>query len=168
MRGRPLVPTSIKILQGNPGRRRLNANEPAQMVLSRVPPAPALLNETGVAKWRDKGRQLIRARLLTELSLDALFRYCLQWQDLVKAREHLQTEPMVRHSLHGGTYINSHKIVESMCTKALVQIEVEFGMTPAARTRVKSIDPKQKTLFESLDGDDWPELQTSAKRRRMK
>lgn len=151
MRGRPMIPTSIKIIQGNPGRRPLNANEPSQVVLARVPSAPALLNDTGAAKWRDKGRQLIRARLLTELSLDALFRYCLQWQDLVKAREHLETEPMVQRSNKGGTYINSWKILESMCMKALVQIEVEFGMTPAARARVKTIDPKQQSLFEALD-----------------
>lgn len=155
MRGRPLVPTSIKILQGNPGRRQLNGNEPAQTVLSRVPSPPELLNQIGAAKWRDKGRQLIRARLLSELSLDALFRYCLQWQDLVKAREQLElaTEPLVLKSFKGGGYVNPWKTLESMCMKALVQIEVEFGMTPASRGRVKTIDPKQKSLFEALDDE---------------
>jgi phage terminase small subunit len=45
--------------------------------------------------------------------------------------------------------------VISMCSKAMHQIEIEFGLSPASRSKVKSLNPAQKDLFaDFLDGDD--------------
>ncbi len=57
----------------------------------------------------------------------------------------------------------------SMASKALRQLEQEFGMTPAARCRVRVANPKQEDLFgkflngfADLDSDDDPAAKASA------
>jgi phage terminase small subunit len=45
--------------------------------------------------------------------------------------------------------------VISMCSKAMHQIEIEFGLSPASRSKVRSLNPAQRDLFaDFLDGDD--------------
>jgi hypothetical protein len=45
--------------------------------------------------------------------------------------------------------------VISMCSKAMHQIEIEFGLSPASRSKVKSLNPAQRDHFaDFLDGDD--------------
>ena len=58
MRGRKPKPTSVKILTGNPGKRRLNHEEPKPPVS--VPECPVELSPTAKAEWDRLGRELVR------------------------------------------------------------------------------------------------------------
>ena len=37
-----------------------------------------------------------------------------------------------------------------MCSKAMHQIEIEFGLSPASRSKVKSLNPAQKRSLRGL------------------
>jgi P27 family predicted phage terminase small subunit len=66
-----------------------------------------------------------------------------------------QSGVVVRANGVGNPYINPYMSVISMCSKAMHQIEIEFGLSPASRSKVKSLNPAQKDLFaDFLDGVD--------------
>ena len=65
---------------------------------------------------------------------------------------------MVRANGVGIGYISPYMSVISMCSKTMDQIEIEFGLSPASRSKVKSLNPAQKDLFaDFLDGVDEEE-----------
>ena len=163
-RGRRPIPTSQKILEGNPGKRPLNFDEPESRALQKMPPAPRWLNDDAKDAWRIEGKRFIRAGVLTELDLTAFTMWCIWWSRAAQAERELNkrkengelAEPMVRRGMKGNTYINPWMNVLSMAQKAMMKIEVEFGKTPASRSKVKMADARQRGLFEDpdLDGDD--------------
>jgi phage terminase small subunit len=61
----------------------------------------------------------------------------------------------VRANGVGNPYISPYMSVISMCSKAMHQIEIEFGLSPASRTKVKSLNPAQRSLFSDfLDAEE--------------
>ena len=154
MRGKTPVPTALKILRGNPGRRRLNSEEPSSPLLKRMPPAPGFLDDEGRRAWSLEGRRLIKAGLLTALDLTMFGTWCIWYskRDLA-SRAVNQTGVVVRANGVGNPYINPYVSVISMCSKAMHQIEIEFGKSPASRSKVRSLNPNQGSLFDNFLAD---------------
>jgi hypothetical protein len=69
MRGRP-KPTSIKVLTGNPGKRRLNHDEPKPPIA--IPECPNKLSPAARASWDRLGHAPVGLRMLTALDRAAL------------------------------------------------------------------------------------------------
>ena len=65
MVGRKPIPTELKIIRGNPGKRPLNDREAMPKV--KLPPVPSYLNKRAKAEWRRMGKRLFDAGLMTEL-----------------------------------------------------------------------------------------------------
>lgn len=148
MRGRPNIPSALKILKGNPGRRALNSREPEVGPITELPAPPKYLGRIARTLWQVKGHQLIDAKMLTTLDLEALARWA-QWQEvLIRASNKLNFDQL-------GTFASTNLLnTMSMASKAIRTLESEFGMTPASRVRVKVMNPKQSNLFDKfLDGD---------------
>ena len=76
MSGRPRTPSAIAILRGNPGRRPLNHREPDVAPITELPKPPGYLGRIARTLRKLKGAQLIQARVLTPLDLEALDRLC--------------------------------------------------------------------------------------------
>jgi P27 family predicted phage terminase small subunit len=157
MRGRIPRATADKLLRGNPGRRPLNSSEPDVQLVKVLPRPPKDLGRIGAAKWRSKGKELIAAGLLTALDLDALKRFCRWYEISVKASKKMDLDQL------GGIQSTNLLNAYSMASKAMRQLEQEFGMTPASRSRVKVVNPKQEDLFgrflngfSDLDADEDP------------
>ena len=155
MRGKTPTPTALKILRGNPGRRRLNSDEPSSPLLKRMPPAPGFLDDEGRRVWSAEGRRFIKAGLLTALDLTMFGTWCIWYskRDLA-SRAVNQSGIVVRANGVGNPYISPYMSVISMCSKAMHQIEIEFGLSPASRTKVKSLNPAQRSLFDALLDDE--------------
>jgi P27 family predicted phage terminase small subunit len=158
MRGRIPRATADKLLRGNPGRRPLNSSEPDVQVVKVLPRPPKDLGKIGAAKWRSKGKELISAGVLTALDLDALKRFC-RWHEIsVKVSKKMDLDQL--GAVQSTNLLNTY----SMASKAMRQLEQEFGMTPASRSRVKASNPKQQDLFGSFlagldeEGPVVPEL----------
>ena len=64
MRGRKPKPTALKLLEGNPGKRRINGSEPKPPA-SR-PTCPAHLSPSAKAEWKRLAEALNRIGLLTQ------------------------------------------------------------------------------------------------------
>lgn len=83
--GRPPKPTHLKVLEGNPGKRAINKNEPKPQ--AKAPSCPAHLDKEAKAEWRRISKQLLQLGLLTEVDRAALAAYCQAWSRWVYAEE---------------------------------------------------------------------------------
>lgn len=151
-RGRRPKPTVDKILNGNPGRRPLNAEEPEPAMLSAVPRAPRGLGPGGSKIWREAVPQLMDAGLLTVLDVYRFRRYCT-WTEIFEAAA-ADVKTRGKYLLgESGLYPNPSINLMSQAEKALGSTEGEFGMTPASRSKVKAANTKQGDLFgDFLEG----------------
>jgi P27 family predicted phage terminase small subunit len=144
MIGRRPVPSALKILRGNPGRRPLNSREPDAPLVTVLPKPPRYLGRIAAAMFRKKGAQLIAVGMLTVLDLEALASYA-KWHEIkLKASTRLRLDEI-------GTQANINVLnAFSMASKAIRLIDQEFGLSPASRSRIKVANPKQTTLFDEF------------------
>ena len=68
-RGRPPKPTAIKELEGNPGKRPLNKNEPKPK--AKAPKCPPWLESDAKKEWRRLSKELEAMGLLTQVDMAA-------------------------------------------------------------------------------------------------
>lgn len=142
MRGRKPVPTAIKILRGNPGRRPLPTSEPMPAALEETHAPPAWLHETAKREWRRLAPVLARAGLLTALDVDALTSYCVQYSLWRQAVAVLRRKGVIQVDKETGIARQSPYLLIARQTQAsLTKLLVEFGMTPSARARVTRAAP---------------------------
>ncbi len=160
MRGRNPKPTQLKVIEGNRGKRGLNPAEPDPTYLNDLTP-PAWLSDAAKDVWNEVAPKLRDARLLTEIDVDTLafgcdamahYRQAAQriGCDLVSAK---LIESESGQAQYVGEHVNPWLIVQSMAFKKAMAVFQQFGMSPAARTRV-AVNP-QGNLFENGEGSQF-------------
>src|SRR5262245_53429365 len=140
-RGTKPLPTAIKKLRGNPGRRPLNEHEPA------FPPADAVVvpdelagDERAVTEWRRLLPMLQGAHAVTEAERASLIALCQQWSRYLEANASVARAGMVIKAPTSGypmpnPYIGIANKALMHCTK----LWAELGLTPSSRTRVQTV-----------------------------
>lgn len=148
MAGRPPKPTGLKLVTGNPGKRALNKQEPDPEYLADLAP-PTRLSEAEAEVWRELAPPLRAAKVLTTVDVLALEMLCIA---VARYRFATQKAPPEGGILRGenGLVMNPWLIVQSMTFKQATGLMRDFGMTPAARSRVM-IQP-QGDLFGNAAG----------------
>lgn len=136
--GRPSVPTSLKILRGNPGNRPLNDAEPLPPPASLDPP-PEL---TGYAldRWNATAPLLLAMKVFTAADAPALARYCHTYAQWDAARRHVEEHGMTQVTSTGYSQITAEAGLFKSLSAELLVFERQFGMTPAARSAIKVPD----------------------------
>jgi P27 family predicted phage terminase small subunit len=167
MRGRKPIPTAIKKLRGNPGKRKL-AQElapitPAAATDLSVPQPPKWLNDMphALERWRTVAPLLDRMGLLSHLDLDAFEAYCVVWARWRQAEEAIAKHGPVTRTPKG--YVVQSPLI-GIANKALQHVrayEVEFGMTPSARSRVSAHQKPTKSKAQEF-------MESAPKLRRVK
>src|SRR5688500_13426098 len=74
MRGRKPTPTHLKLVRGNPGKRPLNASEPAPLLT--LPTPPAELSADARVEWERVAVELHRIGVLSGIDRGPLAAYC--------------------------------------------------------------------------------------------
>ena len=139
------VPSVLKVLRGNPGKRRLNPDEPHPEATDVQPPSD--LSPEALARWESDAPKLLAVGLLTEVDVNVFAAYCQTSADYWKAVEKVRQfgEVVVvnatRHDKDGkpknGTPAQSPWVKMRDASLARMQsLAVEFGMTASARSRV--------------------------------
>lgn len=137
-RGPAPKPTALKRLQGNPGKRALPAGEP-QPAAGGVPAVPRWLSEEGKREWRRLAGRLWRAGLLTEADHDGLAMYCETFATWKRAEAQVRAKGEVVRTAGGNVIQNPYLSIANRAKRDALVLAREFGMTPAARTRI-SVD----------------------------
>lgn len=138
MAGRHPKPTALRELEGNPGGRPLNTSEPHP---DGVPTCPKHLDKTARVEWRRISRELLALGLLTSIDRAALAAYCMAWSRWARAEEKVQqTGEVIKSSKSGYPIQNPYVGVANTAMDHMRKLLVEFGMTPASRSRIQ-LDP---------------------------
>lgn len=151
MSGPPPKPTHLKLITGNPGKRKLNKNEPKPT--AGIPPVPEHLSNEAKAEWDRIAVELNAIGLLTHVDRAALAAYCQAWADWVEAEEQLRrygkmvkspVKTVTRRSggaelteTSGGFPMQSPFLpIRNRALEIMHKFLTEFGMTPASRSRI--------------------------------
>lgn len=134
MAGRTPKPTALKIIAGNPGKRPLNKREPQPDILQDLAP-PAHLTPAAAEVWNEFAGKLSAVRVLTELDALALEMAC---NAIALYRQAIQQMDgnQVAMTRDGGLAKSPWVAVQAEAYKQAIALLRDFGMTPAARSRV--------------------------------
>lgn len=146
--GRRPVPTKLKLLRGNPGHRALNDQEPEPG--SRLPEPPDHLAEEAKREWQRIGVILEEIGLVSELDRAALAAYCQAWSRWVDAEQALKTYGVVIKSPSGFPMQSPFLAVANKALEQMRGFLIEFGMTPASRTRVHAAPPRRDNPLDEF------------------
>jgi P27 family predicted phage terminase small subunit len=150
MAGRRPKPTHLKLLQGNPGKRALNPNEPKPDL--EMPTVPEHLSDAAKAEWTRMGEQLHRLGLLTSIDRPAFAAYCVIYARWVEAEEALKKSGPVVRSPSGYPMLSPFYTIANQSLSQMRTYLTEFGMTPSSRSRTsvrsgENADPLEDFLF---------------------
>jgi P27 family predicted phage terminase small subunit len=155
------TPTALRLLKGNPGKRATNKQEPDPAYLSDLT-APAWLPENAARVWDEIVPGLARAKLLTEVDVPLLASGCVALAQFRLAAQKTGVELLKTPADDAdddsekpakAEYLNPWLVVQSMTFKQAITVLREFGMSPAARTRI-AIQP-QAGLFDGKEKDPY-------------
>ena len=138
-RGPPPKPTHLKVIAGNPGKRPLNVREPRSP--KGRPRCPEWLGIEARKVWKRLVATLDGMGLLTAADADAIAAYAQTYVRWRKAEEFLER--------HGEVYPLRDEKGQIRCMQQFPQVAIargllqvlrayqqEFGLTPAARSRI--------------------------------
>lgn len=140
MAGRRPKPTANKEAAGTWRADRHNQKEPKGR--RGIPAAPSWLSDAAREYWADYAEQFNLMGVLTKADATALAQLCECHAELVEARKVLEEEGSYYETTnqHGDTMTRAHPAVSRAqnADRRLRAWLVEFGATPAARSKVNS------------------------------
>jgi P27 family predicted phage terminase small subunit len=148
IRGRKPKPTKLKRLAGNPGKRPLNQHE--ARIPPEIPTCPSHLLGEARKEWNRMSAELYKAGLLTLVDRAALAGYCQGWARWVKAEKQLTKRGEVVLGVNGTLKVNPWHTVAKNAKEEMRKFLIEFGMSPASRSRVQAAEMEQGTLADWL------------------
>lgn len=134
--GRRPLPTAVKKLRGNPGKRPLDDREPRPAKAERTPGAPRWLTEEARQTWRQLTPGLHRTGLLSEVDTMSLGMLCEAYALFIKARQVVADEGILAISINGSVYQHPAIGLMNRARADVYQWGREFGMMPAARSGI--------------------------------
>jgi P27 family predicted phage terminase small subunit len=153
------IPTQLKLLRGNPGKQRLRDDQlrPEQSV--DVPDPPGFITGYAADEWYTVATELHRLGVLTKVDCAPLAAYCYaygQWRDAAEVLASMSNDParglVIRGTL-GGAVENPLIYTARKAAADMMRYAAEFGLTPAARSRITSGvngDDEQGSKFAGL------------------
>jgi len=144
MKGRKPIPTHLKLVTGNRGKRALPKNEPKPKRQISAPPVHLSLR--ALAAWGRFAAILDRMGVLTEADPVALERAVECYATVVDLEEVIALKGRTYETISttGGVLVKARPEVAMLADadRRLRNYLTDFGMSPAARVRVHG-DPEQ-------------------------
>lgn len=163
VRGRKPTHPALKVLRGNPGKRRVKTDKaPAA---SAVPACPKYLDAAAADAWREIGGQLVALGVLAETDTIALAALCECWaryREAMDATAAMGSVLIARDSKRkprldkNGLPILKRSAHSIAAQKWLAWVHKwcgEFGLTPTARARLRpgQADDRGDAVLKILD-----------------
>lgn len=150
--GRKPKPTALKLLEGNPGKRQLNSQEP--MPTKKAPKCPTWLDAEAKKEWRRLTKQLEDLGLLTNVDMAAFAGYCQAFARWKEAEEFISKHGTIVKTPSGYWQQVPQVSIAQTYLKIMHKFCEQFGLTPSARSRIVSdsgrqeaTDPMELILF---------------------
>lgn len=152
-KGRKPKPTALKVLAGNPGKRKLNDREPNFETGSAETP-PELLDEKheiARSEWCRVCPLLIAAGVYTDIDRTALIAYCLTYERWILAERKIERDGLFVRTDKGYVMASQEMRTIEASIGVLRSLMSEFGMTPASRARLQVDRPGGGTGSDPLE-----------------
>jgi len=133
-RGRKPKPTHLKVIEGNPGKRPLNENEPEPDKKGTT--CPGWLDEDARTEWRRVYPQLRACRIMTSLDRAILADYCRAVSTMERAELNIQKYGDVIKTPSGYVQQAPHIGIYNKAADRMNRCCAELGMTPSSRSRI--------------------------------
>lgn len=135
-RGPPPEPTRLKLLKGNPGKRRLNTAEPAPEI--KAPDCPKWLTKVAREEWNRVLPELLRLQVISMLDRAALAGYCQSYANWRHAQGILKRFGFTFTTDKGYVGQRPEVAIAQRERQIMRQFQQELGLTPSARSRVST------------------------------
>ena len=146
MRGPKPIPTHLKLISGNPGKRRLNDAEP--IAPPAIPEAPAHLSARARLEWDRSALLLKDSGLLSNLDRNIFANYCQAWGRLQEAEEGIAKTGMLVKSPSGYVMQSPFLAIINRCMAQIASYGAELGLSPSSRSRIRVTDDKPADTFQ--------------------
>ena len=134
MRGRKPTPTALKVANGNPGKRRINGQEPKPP--GSLPDCPDHLSDVAREEWHRIAASLNKIGLLTQVDRTTMAAYCQCYGRWVEAEQKLAETPSIIRLPSGYIQQSPWLTISNKQLELMVKYMSELGLTPAARSRL--------------------------------
>lgn len=150
------IPTALKVLHGNPGKRRLNDKEPKFKKI--MPPPPEWLNNVAKENWEKEGQILYKAGVLTEADIGVLAVRCYIYSQILKLTKEIEEQDYVAYTQKMDSLGN--EVMEAKANPRAVRLEnflkeyhrygASLGLDPASRSKIKVDQTPEEDPMEKL------------------
>lgn len=127
-------PRALKLVQGTLRKDRDNGEVAFEAA---APDCPGFLDAAAKAEWKRMVPILLAAGLLTLADRAALAAYCQAFSRWKRAEEELAKQPLLVTVTEKGTGARAEVWIAANAMKEMRAFLVEFGLSPASRTRVR-------------------------------
>ena len=137
-RGRKPKPTRLKVIQGNPGKRPIEAD--AATPETKIPSCPAHLDTVARKEWKRVAEELRKLGLISAVSMAALAVYALAWSRWIKAENMIKKskDGALQRTPNGYMQISPWLVISNKAQDQMLRVMAEFGMTPASQSRANA------------------------------
>jgi phage terminase small subunit len=137
MKGRKPKPTALKVLQGNPGHRKIDAScEPTPVIGLAAPPGH--LDDEAKRYWMAQGAQLVKIGTLAESDAGMFEFLCQAYSRNVRLSEEIAALLKLRRRTSAQdrklSRLEADRVKNS---REFQRYAVEFGIGAASRTRIR-------------------------------
>jgi P27 family predicted phage terminase small subunit len=135
MRGRKPKPTHLKLIDGNPGKRAINKNEP--IPIKELSEAPDFLSLEQTEVWEHVIANA-PAGMLKELDRELLYAWVAAAVNHRDAQREIREHGQFVHSKKTGySTANPASLVAKRAVDIMTRVAAELGFSPSSRSRMQ-------------------------------
>jgi P27 family predicted phage terminase small subunit len=146
-------PTSLKRLEGNPGKRPIKEGEVKPEIA--IPKCPRWLSKEAKKEWERISIYLYRLKLLTQIDMAGLASYCQYYAKYIEAEKKLSIEDDILKGVKGSKYVNPRVYLSATYNREMKSYLSKFGLTPSDRANleinVNELTKDEKEMLELLE-----------------
>lgn len=153
-RGPKPMPSHLRLVTGNAGRRPINEDEP--QFETEAPECPEYLSDDAKAEWADIVPDLVAARVVSKVDRMAVAAYCESvalWKKALEKTRALASDDPIGEGLivrgpNGFAMFSQWLNIRNRAYGDMMKAISSLGLSPADRARVKALDSGQGRLFQ--------------------
>lgn len=143
-RGRKPKPVAIKKAAGNPGRRKLNEDQPQFPAITNIA-APEWIEGHAREMWERVAPDLCRQGVLSMGDLHNLEAFCDAYGRWREARQILKEEGMTVASMDGSPKKSPYVTIVNECLRNMATFGAMLGLDPGSRQRLTGNTKQRQT-----------------------
>lgn len=157
MAGRPRKPTRLKVIQGNPGKRKLPEGEPTPAV--EIPTRPEWLDAEAKREWNRITPYLKEQGLIAKIDRALVAMWCQCWAQYVWAVKDIEENGTTFETEKGYQGPRPAVAIATKMIEKLTSLSARFGFTPSDRAKMgvstekKAENPLETFLRQRAGGE---------------